>query len=307
MPSLKLNMDTSRLLNRPLFNISDTEITLLSIIVFIAILAFTIIASILIQKALTRALDKRFAQNNGTLIALLRLLHYFLMIIGLGVSLEMVGIKISTLFAAGAVFALAIGFAMQNIIQNFVSGVLLLVERSIKPGDILEIEGSIVKVIDMGIRTTVVRSLREEDLIIPNSIFAQSTVKNFTLRDSHFRIEANVGVSYDSDIKKVMEVLTQTVEDVPWRLPSLAPRVVLKDFGSSSVDFTISIGIDDPWNQRLLLSNLRQAIWFAFKKSDIVIAYPQLDLHIDENLTEVLSKNVKKVSGANPNEVEAKA
>ena len=303
MHTLYLATDISSILNRPLFNISDTEISLLSIIIFIAILSGSILISVLVQKTLNR----RFARNNGTLVALLRLLHYFILIVGLGVSLEVVGIKISTLFAAGAVFALAIGFAMQNIIQNFVSGVLLLVERSIKPGDILEIEGSIVKVIDMGIRTTVVRSLREEDLIIPNSIFAQSTVKNFTLRDSHFRIEANVGVSYDSDIKKVMEVLTQTVEDVPWRLPSLAPRVVLKDFGSSSVDFTISIGIDDPWNQRLLLSNLRQAIWFAFKKSDIVIAYPQLDLHIDENLTEVLSKNVKKVSGANPNEVEAKA
>ena len=304
MPSLKLNMDTSRLLNRPLFNISDTEITLLSIIVFIAILAFTIIASILIQKALTRALDKRFAQNNGTLIALLRLLHYFLMIIGLGVSLEMVGIKISTLFAAGAVFALAIGFAMQNIIQNFVSGVLLLVERSIKPGDILEIEGSIVKVIDMGIRTTVVRSLREEDLIIPNSIFAQSTVKNFTLRDSHFRIEATVGVSYDSDMEKVIVVLTETVENVSWRLKKMPPRVLLTGFGDSSVDFAVSVGISDPWNQRLLLSNLRQDIWFAFKKAGIVIAYPQLDLHIDKALTEVLSNNTKNVKGANPKETE---
>jgi len=94
---------------------------------------------------------------------------------------------------------------MQNVVQNFVAGVILLLERSIKPGDILEVEGLVVKVIDMGIRTTVVRTWKEEELIMPNSIFSQSPVKNYTLRDNEFRLGVVVGVSYDSDMKKVIE------------------------------------------------------------------------------------------------------
>jgi small-conductance mechanosensitive channel len=187
----------------------------------------------------------------------------------------------NALFAAGAVFAVAIGFAMQNVVQNFVSGVILLTERSIKPGDILEVEGIVVKVVDMGIRTTVVRTWREEELIVPNSILSQSIVKNFTLRDQQYRLGAVVGVTYGSDMRKVLQVLQDTAEAMPWRLPEPAPRVLLQDFGSSSVDFGVYLCVDNPWLQRVYLSDLRQGIWFAFKDAGITIAFPQLDVHFD--------------------------
>ncbi|MBT8356442.1 MAG: mechanosensitive ion channel, partial [Deltaproteobacteria bacterium] len=211
------------------------------------------------------------------------------------IGLQTIGINLSALFAAGAVFAIAIGFAMQNVVQNFVAGVILLLERSIKPGDILEVEGTVVKVITMGIRTTVVRTWKEEELIMPNSIFSQSTVKNYTLRDNEFRLGVVVGVSYGSDMKKVIEVLEKTAADLPWRLPEPEPRVLLQEFGNSSVDFGVYINIDEPWSQRIYKADLRKKIWFAFKKANITIAFPQLDVHLDPPVSEAITNNLRKI------------
>lgn len=280
---------------RPLFTISGTEVTFFSITIFILIIIVSLAVSFVLQRGFKKALAHKFVKNEGTLAALLRLLHYSIFIIGFGIGLQTIGINISALFAAGAVFAIAIGFAMQNVVQNFVSGVILLLERSIKPGDILEVEGTVVKVIDMGIRTTVVRTWKEEELIMPNSIFSQSTVKNYTLRDNEFRLGVVVGVSYDSDMKKVIEVLEKTAKNVSWRLPEPEPRVLLQEFGNSSVDFGVYLNIDEPWKQRVYMSELRKDIWFAFKEANITIAFPQLDVHLDPPVTEAITNNLRKV------------
>ena len=285
----------ARYFTKPLFSISGTEVTFFSITIFIVIIIVALGISFILQRGLKKALTHKFVKNEGTLAALLRLLHYFIIIIGFGIGLQMVGINISALFAAGAVFAIAIGFAMQNVVQNFVSGVILLLERSIKPGDILEVEGTVVKVIDMGIRTTVVRTWRDEELIMPNSIFSQSTVKNYTLRDNQFRLGVEVGVSYGSDMKKVIEVLEQTAKDIHWRLPTPEPRVLLQEFGNSSVNFGVYVNIDEPWLQRVYMSDLRKAIWFAFKEANITIAFPQVDVHLDPPVTEAITSNLRRV------------
>ena len=274
------------LYSKPLFTLSGTNVTILSVIIFFFVVAFSVAISLVLQRTMKRTLAHRFEKQKGTLAAILRLVHYSIVIIGFGIGLQTIGINISALFAAGAVFAIAIGFAMQNIVQNFVSGIILLIERTIKPGDILEVEDNVVRVVDMGIRTTVVRTWREEELIMPNSIFAQSTVKNFTLNDNEFRLGIEVGVAYESDMKKVIEVLEETARNIPWRLPEPAPRVLLQDFGDSAVIFGVYLNVDDPWKQRVYMSDLRKAVWFAFKEADITIAFHQVDIHFDPPVTE---------------------
>ena len=281
--------DIAGLISKPLFKLSGTEVTLLSLIIFLVVISFAAVLSFILQRALKRTLAYRFKKQEGTLAAILRLVHYTVVIIGFGIGLQTIGINISALFAAGAVFAIAIGFAMQNIVQNFVSGIILLIERTIKPGDILEVEGNVVRVVDMGIRTTIVRTWREEELIMPNSIFAQSTVKNYTLRDNEFRLGVTVGVEYDSDMKKVIEVLQSTARDVSWRLPQPEPRVLLQDFGDSAVIFGVYVNVDDPWKQRVYMSELRKAIWFAFIEAGITIAFHQVDIHFDPPVTEAFT------------------
>ena len=286
--------DLIELFSRPLFALSGTEVTLLSLVIFFLVISFSVAVSVVLQRALKRSLAHRFEKQKGTLAAILRLVHYTIIIIGFGIGLQTIGINISALFAAGAVFAIAIGFAMQNIVQNFVSGIILLVERTIKPGDILEIEGNVVKVVDMGMRTTIVRTWREEELIMPNAILAQATVKNYTMRDNEFRLGVDVGVAYESDMKKVIQVLEETARNIPWRLPEPEPRVLLQDFGDSAVIFGVYLNVDDPWKQRVYTSDLRKAIWFAFKEANITIAFHQVDIHFDPPVTEAFA-GLKKI------------
>ncbi len=280
--------------SKSLFTLSGTEVTFFSICIFILIIVLSIFISKILQRTLKRTLAHKFTKREGTLTALLRLIHYSVVIIGLGIGLQTIGINISALFAAGAVFAIAIGFAMQNIVQNFVSGIILMVERSIAPGDILEVEGVVVRVIEVGIRTTIVRTWREEELIMPNSIFSQTTVKNYTLRDNQFRLGVEVGVAYESDMKKVIEVLGETARNMPWRLAEPEPRVLLQDFGDSAVIFGVYLNVDEPWKQRVFMSDLRKAIWFAFKDAGITIAFNQVDIHFDPPVTDAFS-GLKKI------------
>ncbi|GAB4238102.1 MAG: hypothetical protein Kow00109_12390 [Acidobacteriota bacterium] len=274
-----------------LFEIAGTPVTVATVITFAFILIITFAVTRLIDGAIARALRLRQLGEEASLAASRRLLRYLLWLVGFAVGLETVGINLSALFAAGALFAVAVGFAMQNLAENFVSGVILLTERTIKPGDVLEAEGRIVKVVHLGIRTTVARTLDDEEIIIPNSLLVQNTVKNYTLQDSLYRIRALVGVSYASDMRRVREVLERTAQAIPWRWQGREPRVLLRAFGSSSVDWEVSVWIDDPWISQRRLSDLNEAIWWALKDAGITIAYPQIDVHFDPEVVERLARN----------------
>jgi small-conductance mechanosensitive channel len=276
-------------MTKPLFSIGKDPVTPGTLAVVLGILLFTWILVALIRRSVRRAasragVDRRQAASFG------RLLSYVIAVTGVLMALQTVGVELGALFAAGAVFAVGLGFAMQNIVQNFVSGVILLVERSIKPGDVLEVEKQLVQVEEIGIRTTLVRTLDEEALIVPNATLVQSTVKNFTAVDMRFRLRVRVGVAYESDMAKVREVLEVVGHGLGWRDPSRDPVVLLQDFGASSVDWELSVWTEDPWKQRAHRSLAREAIWNAFAEAELTIAFPQLDVHFDAPVTEALSR-----------------
>ena len=282
----ELKKDTLGVLRIPLFEISGTEVTGITLIVFSLIVAVTFIVAGLLQRGVERAFSKSGSGDAGAGAIASRLVRYVVLIGGLGMAVHNLGIDLTALFAAGAVFAVAIGFAMQNISQNFVSGVILLLERVIKPGDVLEVDGSMVKVLDMRIRATIARTLDEEDIIIPNSLLVSSTVKNYTFGDSMYRLRTAVGVVYSSDLLVVRRVLEATAKAMTWRSPEHAPRIQLREFADSSVNFEVSVWLDDPWNMQQRRNELNEAIWWALKEADVVIAFPQLDVHFDPTVVD---------------------
>ncbi len=277
------------ILSKPLFSIGGQPVDLGSIIVFIVIILITFLVSKLLEAAVVRAFSLRRVADEGTVGVTRRLVHYGVLLTGTALGLQNLGIDLSALFAAGALFAVALGFAMQNIAQNFVSGVILLIERSIKPGDILEVEGKVVRVSRMGIRSTVSRTLNDEEIIIPNSTLVQNSVKNYTMQDSIYRLRATVGVTYSSDLALVRKTLEGIAHDLPWRLKSREPRILLRQFGSSSVDYEVSVWIDHPWRAFWRLSELNEKIWWAFKELHITIAFPQVDVHFDPPVSDGLA------------------
>ena len=169
---------------------------------------------------------------------------------------------------------------MQNLAQNFVAGIILMTERTIKPGDVLKVDGTVVRVTRLGLRATVARSRDEEDIIIPNSVLVQNTVTNYTLRDSIMRIRANVGVSYASDITLVTRVLHDAASDLPERVAEIEPVVLLTGFGESSVNFEVSAWVSDPWLALRILSTLHESIWWGLKANGVTIPFPQRDIHL---------------------------
>ncbi len=270
-----------------LLRVRDISVTVGALITATAVILVGWLVSAIFQRAARRTLELR-GSDNRNVHAALRLGHYAIMLIAALIALETLGINLTTLFAAGAIFAIGLGFAMQNIVQNFVSGVILLVERTIRPGDILEIDGGLVRVHQLGLRSTLVRTRFEEEMIVPNSQLVVSTIKNFTLHDSLFRVRASVGVAYSSDLKQVFAVLESAARQFQGRIAEREPVVLLVGFGSSSVDFEVSVWTDDPWNGRILLSRLNDTIWWALKDAGITIAFPQQDVHLDRDVVDAL-------------------
>ena len=276
----------AQVLEFQLFTLAGTPVTLGTLVTALIILLVAYAISRVMQRSSVRLMNRQgLMRDAGTQAAVRRLLHYVVMLVGLGIALDTIGIDLGALFAAGAFFAVAIGFAMQNIAQNFVSGVILLMERSIKPGDILDVNGTVVRVSELRIRATLARTRDDEELIIPNSVLVQSTVKNYTLRDSVYRVRASVGVHYGSDLKLVFETLQHVAARQTWRTQDQDPRVLLLGFGNSSVDFEVSVWIDNPWDARVYLSQLNDALWWALKDAGITIAFPQLDVHFDDGVS----------------------
>jgi small-conductance mechanosensitive channel len=175
-----------------------------------------------------------------------------------------------------------VGFALQNILQNFVSGVILLAERTIKETDILEVNGRTIRVERIGTRATVARTRNDEQMIIPNSELVQSVVTNYTLRDSFHRVMTEVGVTYSSDMRQVRRVLEQSAASVEGRTLERDPVILLLEFGDSSVVWGVSVWSDDPWMAPRMRSDLNEAIWFGLRDAGITIAFPQLDVHFPE-------------------------
>ncbi len=269
-------------LNTVLFSIANTPITLSTLLLFGFLLLGTVVCSRFVRHITLRAFHARGIEDEGTIGVTQRLLHYTIVLLGLGVALQTIGIDLGALFAAGAVAAVAIGFAMQSIVQNFVSGVILLVERSIRPGDILTLDGHVVRIKEMGIRATIVQSPDDEHLIVPNLTLVQSVVKNSTFQERTVRIKVSLGVSYASDLDEVLVVLQEAANKVEGRAVEHEPAVLLVGFGDSSVNFEVFLWIHEPWRAPVMRSALSFALWRALKAHNIEMPFPQLDLYVKE-------------------------
>lgn len=284
-----LGVQARGVMNATLFSISGTPVTAATVVTVALIVAASWVVSRVTRTWVAGALASR-AVDTGTQRMAKRLIHYAVMAIGLAIALDTLGVNLAALFAASAVVAIGLGFAMQNITQNFVSGLILLIERSIKPGDVLEVDGKLVIVETMGIRTTVARTRDEEEIIIPNAELVQNAVKNYTLRDSLYRVRVPVGVEYAADMRRVTEVLRAVGEATQWRFKGRDPVVLLKEFGDSSVNFELSVWTSDPWSSGRRRSELMEAVWWAVQEAGITIAFPQLDLHLDPGIQDAVAR-----------------
>jgi small-conductance mechanosensitive channel len=190
------------------------------------------------------------------------------------------GIDLSSLALVAGGLSLGVGFGLQNVVSNFVSGLILLVERPFKSGDWIEAGGVSGTVKKISVRATEIETFQRQSVILPNSELINSAVGNWTHRNRLGRIDIKIGASYDSDPRKVHRVLTEIAEAHPMILKNPAPMAVFTGFGDSSLDFEIRFFLADVMSQLSIQNDIRFAIYERFKEEGIEIPFPQRDLHL---------------------------
>lgn len=271
-----------------LFDIGSTPVTAATIISAGLVVLLTLVAAGFVDRALGRRFAAQDISDSRRTGALIKLTHYVVLVVGLVVAVDTLGFDLRALFAAGAVFALAISFGLQNFVQNFVGGIILLVERSVSENDVLHVEDRMVRVLRVGLRSTIVRTRDDQEIIVPNSILVQSSVTNYTLSDDLYRIRVPVGVAYDTDIPLAVDVLNAGVRDIPGVELVYGPKTLVSEFGSSSIVLEVNVWTRNPWDSLVSRSHVRVLIWKALKDAGITIAFPQMDVHLDEPVVEAL-------------------
>lgn len=263
-----------------LFEISGQKVTLFSIVMAGVIFYLSTLLSRWAERGVDRILIDKKDLDRGVKDSIRTFTRYTVLITGALVTLDTVGISMSSLAAVGAVLMVGIGFGLQNITQNFISGIIILLERPIKVGDLIRVKDISGKVTEIGARSTLVTTRDDVSIIVPNSQFISEQVVNESLSGDKIRVKLKIGVAYGTDPRKVEKILMEVAKETDHILSYPAPKVFFTNFGDSSLDFALSLWITDNWNFEGILSDMRFRISDIFKEENIEIPFQQIDLKV---------------------------
>ena len=273
-------------------SIGGTKITIINIAYLVIFLVFFIFVSRIIRDTLQNRILPRTRLDIGARASFVNIVIYTFWILAIYTGINILGINLSSLaFMAGAL-GIGIGFGLQNVVNNFVSGIILLFDPSIQVGDMVQIGDDWGTVNRINIRTTIIQTFDNASLIIPNSEMVSNKVTNWSFKDPKVRRHVDVGVAYGSDVQLVHKILLQIVNDMPEIMNDPAPRVDFTDFADSALIFRIRFWITSPEFWLAAPTELRFKIDEEFKKNGIEIAFPQQDIHIRSasGLDEIIKK-----------------
>jgi small-conductance mechanosensitive channel len=258
-------------------------ITLGKIVSALVIFVIGWLVARLIASLLGSRVFPKMRLEEGAAAAFESLAFYVLMLVAFLTALRMVQIPLTAFAVAGGALAIGVGFGSQNVVNNFISGIILLVERPIKRSDLVEVEGVFGNVEQIGLRSTRVRTGDNVHIIVPNAAFLESKVVNWTHSDARVRITITVGVAYGSPTREVERLIAQAVLEHPAILPHPEPIVIFTDFGDNALGFETRFWIEmRTVIARLRIeSDVRFRIDELFREAGITIAFPQRDVHLD--------------------------
>lgn len=271
-----------------IFSYDDYVIKVKRIVVVLFILLFTKIILWIIKKGLYR----RFQLGKvdiGNTFALFQIVKYVVWVTAIAFLLESLGVKITLLLAGSAALLVGIGLGLQQTFNDIISGIILLSERSIKIGDVLEIDGDIIKIQTIGIRTSKGANRDEISIIIPNSLITTTKVINWSHQSKKTRFKINVGVAYGSNVDLVIKILEESAIEHPDISNRELIDARLMNFGNSSLDFQLYFFSKNIFRIEKVKSDIRKIINKKFIENNISIPFPQMDVYIKQNTT--LKKN----------------
>lgn len=270
-----------------LFKIADTPVTFLSIIVFIIfIVGFTYLA-LFVKQLLQNTILPRFINDSGLRYTLSRMSQYIIIIIGFFVSVQFLGVDLTGLAVVFGFLSVGIGFGLQNITSNFISGLIVLFERPISVGDRVEVNGIEGDVKEINIRSTKIKTMDNISIIVPNSEFVSKDVINYSHGDPSYMLVVEVGVSYNSDLDTVLKALDEVAKENKSVLSKPKHRVQLRSFGDSAWNMKLLVMIPNVRNRYIVLDELNQAIVKKFKEYEIEIPFPQRDITLKKEFLKI--------------------
>lgn len=283
----------------PGFNIGEQHISIGLVAAAIGTLYGSFFASHLLPQVL---LDEHFAGRvieRGVRLSIGRLLQYSIIFVGFLVALSIVGIDLTKLTIVLSAFGIGIGFGLQSIVNNFVSGLILLFERPLREGDTIEVGVERAQIKKIGLRATTVQTFENANVIIPNADLISNQVTNWTLNTRQARLSVPVGVAYGTDAALVGATLLACAKDHDTVLKSPAPQVLFLNLGDSSLDFELRVWVPDADDRIFVKSDLYHEVVKRFSEAQIVIPFPQRDLHLRRDDQSVVKSALLEPGGDN--------
>lgn len=264
-------------LNTKIVEIGDFTLSLyhlVNLMVFIVIV-------ILILIVLKRIIYKSSNLDTAKKFSINKLSRYVIVVIAFLIGLKILGLNISVLLAGSAAVLVGLGFGLQSLFGDFISGIILLLDGTLKVNDIIEVNGSIYKVLEINFRTTTVLGRDENYAIVPNSELTGNRVINWTHSQISSRFKVSLGVDYSTDVIKLMQILKDVAKKNPRVLESPEPFVRFEDYGDSALLFSVYFYTNEIFRVENIKSELRIEIFKALKENNITIPFPQRVLHIE--------------------------
>jgi small-conductance mechanosensitive channel len=283
-----MNAETQRLLNDlarifsyPLFKLGDSQLTLASLVTFVCVVVAVFVCERLLRRRLVRRFLQRTHLHPSLQYGISKIGGYLFILLGFYIALKVVGIDLSSLAVVAGAIGVGLGFGLQNILSNFVSGLIILAERPISIGDRVEQGGVAGLVTKISLRSTTIVTNDNITIIVPNSDFVTQKITNWSYGDPKVRIRLPLGVAYGTDPERLRTLLVQVAHDHPLVLREPAPELFFNGFGDCALNFELGVWTREMASKpRRFRSDLYFAIERKLRENHIEIPFPQRDLHL---------------------------
>lgn len=278
-----MNLNLNKIWNFTLFVIDQHPVTIGSSLIALCVALIFGRISKFIRLRSQKYLLKHTQLSPEGIFIIDKLLLIFNLLITAILALQILHIPITELTVVGGSFAIAFGLAAKDIVSNTTSGFVMLLEQAIKVGDVIEIDDKLGKVKFIGIRSTIIHTAENMDIIMPNSNILQSQVINWTMENNQILTSIEVGVSYDTDIDHATNIMLQSVDKLNFIFRDPRPFVLFSNFGDSALIFQVyfMIKVSNKLQRLQQESKVRYQLFKNLNKAGIVIAFPQQDTHLD--------------------------
>ena len=266
-------------INKEYFITENIKFSIVTVMLVTFIFFVTYISLKLIKKIATKKLDE---ERKLKFKSVFSFFNYFVYLIVASITFQNFGINLTGIFAASAALLVGVGLALQTFFQDIISGIFILADQTVHVGDIIEIDGKVGRVENIKIRTTRAVTFDNKVLIIPNHKYLTSTLFNWTENGTILRGRVSVGVSYDSDVEKVKEILMDIANSHPHLIKNPSPKVLFNNFGDSSLEFELVFTYNNGFRVNIVESDIRFLVHKKFKENNIEIPFPQRVVHLEK-------------------------